>query len=548
MESKPWFQHYDPGIDLLCTYTTMLPKEQFLFWVNKQPERPYIYYLDDIITYNQANILACKLARQLQSIGMKKGDRLVLTLPNIPEFIIAVQACFKIGVIVVPTNPRYTERELAYRYANSGAKIAMCLAQHVDTLLELQKEKCPDLQNVIVVAGEQEKRSLAQIKGLFFYNQFLKSDDCDEPQEEGSLEDVAVLIYTGGTTGVSKGCSITNANLNAVALGWKQMSQYFTDFSRYKVLCCTPMYHIHGFQIAINSNILLGGSVVILSGLTPEEIIKAINRYEPNVLPVVPTLIRELMKRQDFAESKAHLIEHIGCGASPIPAAIMKEFENIIGVPIIEGYGASETTMAVSGNPMRKRKTGSVGLPYPQTDVKIVDIETGQKELPAGQIGELCFKGPQVIKEYWNNPKETKLAIKEGWWYSGDIGYMDEEGFLFLIDRKKDIINCSGFNVFSNEVDEVLNSHPKILEAGVVGIPDHKRGETVKAYVVKHPGEDLSKEEIKNFCRKYLTAYKVPREIEFIDVLPRTCVYKVDRKKLKLMNQQKRDQKSQEEK
>jgi len=537
MDSRPWHQFYDPGVDISPTYLKTSLKDQFITWVKKQPCRPYIYYLKEVISYEQANTLACKLANAMINAGVRKGDRVAISLPNMPEFVIAVHACLKAGAILVPTNPRYTKRELTHQYNDSGSETVICLDKYANINIELMQDKNIPIERLIVVPNAAANIILKVNKNVIGYNEFISHGQAVEPQVDVSVDDLVSLIYTGGTTGVSKGCCISNANLIAVASGWKQMCQFFTDFNNYKVLSSTPMYHIHGFQTAINSNILLGGSIVILPEITPDNIIKAINEFEPNVWPAVPPLIGGVTNLPDLATSKANKLQLIGCGSSPIPTSTITKFEDIVKAPILEGFGASETTMAVTSNPLQKRKVGSVGIPYPNIDVKVVDIKTGNSKLPSGEVGELCFKGPQVIKEYWEQPEETAQTFREGWWYSGDIGYIDEDGYIFVVDRKKDIIICCGFNVFSNEVDGILNSHPKILEAGVIGISDPKRGETVKAYVVIKPGEELSGDEIKQFCRQYLAAYKVPTHIEFVDILPRTSIQKLDRKALRLFEE-----------
>lgn len=535
MEGRPWYQHYDPGVNLSPSYLRTSLKEQFSTLVKKHPDRPYIYYLDEVITYEQANVLACKFANSMINIGIKKGDRVVVALPNMPEFVIIVHACLKIGAIVVPTNPRYTKRELTYQYLNSGAETVICLEQYVNINSEILQDNQKSVKRIIAILKTDSISNFPKNENIMSYNELVNHGQPSEPEIDIFLDDLAVIIYTGGTTGVSKGCCITNTNLIAVASGWKQMCQFFTDISNYKILSSTPMYHIHGFQTAINSNILLGGSIVIMPEITPDNILEAINKFEPNVWLAVPSLIGALTRNPGLAVSKINKLQHIGCGASPISISLMTKFESIVGVPIIEGYGASETSMAVASNPIQNRKVGSVGIPYPNIDFKVVDIKTGNIELLLGEVGELCFKGPQVVKKYWGNPEETALTFQDGWWHSGDIGYMDEDGFIFILDRKKDMIICSGFNVYSNEVENVLTSHPKILEAGVVGIPDSKRGETVKAYVVSKPAEELSEEEVRGFCRQYLAAYKVPVHVEFMDTLPRTSVQKIDRKALRLL-------------
>lgn len=532
MKEKLWQKYYDPGVILSPKYSKIPLKEQFIAQVKRDPDHPYIYCSDQVITYQEANIAACKLANALINAGIRKGDRVAITLPNISEFVISVQACLKIGAIIVLTNPRYKKRELTYQYSDSGAETVICLNENENINIELLKEKAGFLKRVIVIPNAEVDSNFPE--GIVGYKEFVRNSPEYEPEIDIDLEDIAVLVYTGGTTGVSKGCCVTNNNLIAVASGWKQMCQFFTDVNDYKVLSSTPMYHIHGFQTTINANILMGGSIIILPDITIDNIIKAINKHEPNVWPAVPAQICALTRRPDFSTSKIQKIQHLGCGSAPLPVSIIKKFEAMASVPIIEGYGASETSMAVASNPIKKRKIGSVGIPYPNIDFKVVDVNTGERELPIGEIGELCFKGPQVVKQYWKHPEETALALRDGWWHSGDIGYMDKDGFIFVLDRKKDMIICSGFNVFCNEVDDILNSHPHILEAGVIGIPDIKRGETIKAFVVVKPGKKLSEDEVKNYCRQYLAAYKVPTEVEFMDTLPRTYVHKLDRKALRL--------------
>jgi long-chain acyl-CoA synthetase len=539
MKEKPWYKSYDPGVILHPKYLQIPLKDQFKAWVDKQPDKPYIYYSDRTLTYQEVNSRACRLANAMLKMGVKKGDRVALTLPNISEFVVIVQACLKIGAIIVPTNPNYTKRELSYQYSDSGAETVFCYDRMCENTLEILREKHESLKQIIIISRSQGGYNIPDNEGIYDYNQFLELGEDIEPEIDISLEDMVLIIYTGGTTGVSKGCCITNSNEIAIASGWMQMCQYFTDTSNYRVLNSIPLYHIYGFHTSINTNIYVGGSIIIVSECTPDKILEAINRHEPNVWAAVPPLISALTRHPGLAWSKATKLQQIACGAAPIPVNEMEAFEKIVGVPIIEGYGASETSNAVASNPILRRKVGSVGIPYPNIDFKVVDAENGTKILPLGETGELCFKGPQVAKGYWQNPKETAVAFRDGWWHSGDLGFMDEDGFIFIVDRKKDMILCSGFNVYSVEVDRVLCSHPAILEAGVIGVPDPKRGETVKAFVVLKPGEEMTEDEVKLFCHKYLTAYKVPTIVEFIEELPRTSVQKLDRKALRSMEREK---------
>ncbi len=529
MTERPWFKYYDPGVEVSPVYSHLPLSRQFSLLVERQPDSPFIYCNDEIFSYAEINLAATRLANAMIAAGLEKGECVAIALPNMTEFVVIALACFKAGAIAVLTNPRYTAHELAGVYRDCCAKAVFCQADVLEKMCGLVQGKETCLSHVVLVTPGDAEAAILDNRKICSFNIFLAQGDVADPQIDIALDDIALLIYTGGTTGVSKGCCITHRNLVTVASGWKQMTGYFTDIDHYKVLSSTPMYHIHGFQTAINANILLGGSMIILPEISIEHILNAINRFEPNVWPAVPAQIVGILNHPGFAASKVANIQHVGCGSAPIPLAKMIQFEKITGVPIIEGYGATETTMAVTSNPSRFRKPGSVGIPYPNIDCKVVDIATGDNLLKQGEVGELCFKGPQIIRQYWHNNYETFITFRAGWWYSGDVGYQDEDGYVYIVDRKKDMIICSGFKVFCSEVDQVLNGHPKIREAGVVGIPDPVRGETVKAYVVLIPGESLTDLEIKAYCRQFLAAYKVPTHYEFVNALPRTSIEKLDR-------------------
>ncbi len=532
MPEKPWLSNYDPGINPDPEYSRLPLKDQFLELVRKQPGKPFIYYRKQVFSYAEIDTLAVRLANGMIAAGLKPGERVGVALPNSPELVVIFLACLKTGAIAVLTNPRYTIHELTGLYADCGARMLFCREAERGKFSEIRQRGKTALEQLVVLRKTPSVKRGGN-RNWRDYHALIEQGHLAEPRYRARLDDIVVLIYTGGTTGVSKGCCITNRNLIAVASGWKQMSQYFTDVDNYKILSSTPMYHVHGFQTAINANILLGGSMILLAEISVDRILSAINRFQPNVWPAVPAQIFGLLSHPDLTGSKANRIQHIGCGSSPLPLATMERFEKLVGVPIIEGYGASETSMAVASNPICRRKPGSVGIPYPNIDCQVVDVETGTKTLAPGEVGELCFKGPQIIREYWNNPKETALTFRDGWWYSGDVGYLDRDGYIFIVDRKKDMIICSGFKVFCNEVDNVLNSHPQIREAGVIGIPDPIRGETVKAYIALRPGEKVSVAQLKTFCRQYLAAYKVPTHFEFVEQLPRTAIQKLDRKHLR---------------
>jgi len=294
-----------------------------------------------------------------------------------------------------------------------------------------------------------------------------------------------------------------------------------------------PLYHIYGFNTNININKIAGGCSVLVTEPTIDNILAAVNRHEPNYYAAVPAMIFGLNQHPDTPKSRIRSIKGMICGSAPLAVEAMKQFEDLSGARITEGYGMSETSNVLTCTPFGKRKVGSVGLPWPDVDIRIVDIDTGTKDLPHGEAGELIAQSPTIMSGYWQNPEETKIALRDGWLYTGDIATMDEEGYIFIVDRKKDMILSSGFNVYPREIDEVLYTMPQVLRACCIGIPDEKRGESVKAFIVLKPGEKLTEEQVIEYCRERLSAYKVPREVAFIDELPLTAVGKPMRNALK---------------
>ena len=527
MQVRPWMDKYDQQLRLFSDKSIQLLNKRFAEVVKFRSNDRFIIYQDRSWTYGEVNDAANRLANYFSDLGIVAGDRVAISLPNSVEFIISTLACLKVGVIAVLTNPRYTEFELEYQYQDSGSRLVICRTADFAKISTIFKRGQAALEGILVV----DDKPATATESYCFNDATCGGGEVKD--YEWNVEEPVLIIYTGGTTGSSKGCCISTRNLNAVAFSWIEMCRTHTDIDNYCVLATTPMYHIHGLQTTLNANIFLGGSIVILDDIDCDTILKAINTYQPNVWPAVPRQIIGLACHDGLASSKISKIQHVGCGSSPLPVVIMKHFEQLSGVPIIEGYGATETTMAVSCNPVRYRKIGSVGIPYPNTDCKVVDLQTGNEEMPLGTVGELCFKGPQIIARYWQKEEETLNAFRDGWWYSGDIGYMDKDGFIYIVDRKKDMIICSGFKVFSSEVENVLNNHPDIAEAAIIGVSDPVRTETVKAFIVMKKEKRLTAAELNRYCRQYLAAYKVPTLYEFIDQLPRTAILKIDKKALR---------------
>ncbi len=407
--------------------------------------------------------------------------------------------------------------------------------------MEIKSSGKTSLKNILIIQVPGKECNTDPANGILDFNEMLKNTSSDIPERTASVDEIVSLQYTGGTTGVPKGCCLTNANFIAISTCYLTWGKSLLADVDYRCICTVPLYHIYGINTTFNFSIKTGGSIILLPEVTPDSIIDGINKYEPTFWPTVPTLLHLLTLHPKLPESKVKSIRCILSGSAPLPEETMRSFEEISGAKILEGYGGSETTNGITTNPVNRQKIRSVGLPFPDIKVKVVDLETGEEELPLGEPGELIFKGPLVIKEYWNNPEETAIAIKDGWLYTGDIGYMDDEGYIFIVDRKKDMIICSGFNVYPRDIDEVLYANPKVLEAGVIGVPDAKRGETIKAFVVTRQGETLTEQEILSWCKKSLAGYKIPTEIEFIDALPRTNMNKIDRKALRQMELNRRN-------
>ncbi len=530
---RPWFQSYDKGVRHSIDYPKVPLKELFNRNADANPERPYLIYEETVYTYRDSNARARRLANALVALGVRKGDRVALMSPNFPQYVFALEACYKLGAAVVPTNPNATLKEITHQFSDSGAETVVCWAGIADKPVQAMNRKLAPVKRVVVfkAGGVQE---YAKGPGVHDFDDISAAAPDTEPDVVVTSSDLAMLQYTGGTTGVSKGCMLSNFNIVAIACQDHEWFKGSYESEPYlKTLCCMPLYHIYGFNTNININKIAGGCSVIVTTPTPDNILAAINRHEPNYYAAVPAMIFGLNEHPDTPKSRIHSIKGIICGSSPLAVEVMKKFEDLSGAVITEGYGLSETSNVLTCTPFGRRKPGSVGLPWPDVDIRIVDIDTGTKDMPVGEPGELIAKSPTNMSGYWNNPEETAIAIRDGWLYTGDIATMDDDGFFFIVDRKKDMILCSGFNVYPREVDEVIYELPQVFKTCAVGVPDAKRGESVKSFVVLKPGEKLTEDEVIAHCREKLSAYKVPKSVEFIDELPLTAVGKPMRNELK---------------
>ncbi len=510
-------------------------KDEFIKWVRANPEKPYIYCNDLVYSYEETNQIAKKLANALLGLGVKKGDRVSLVIPNIPEFVFSSHAIMKIGAIIVPVNPLYTVPEMVYNFSDSGAETVIVYGPVAPKVLEVMRSGQTQLKTMIVMQVPGKEVALEPVDDILDYASIIAAASDLEPEIHLDNKDIVILIYTGGTTGVPKGCCLTNNNFVAFYTVFIEWARAMFPPQELRTLCTVPLYHIYGFNMQINANLASGGTMILVPEVTPDNVLDAIDRFLPTYWPAVPALIQMLNMHPRLPQSKASSIRFLLSGSAPLPVEAMKKFEEITGSTIIEGFGGSETTNGVMVNPKGKRKPGSVGIPFPDMDVRIVDLKNGVEEVPTGEPGELLLKGPLIIEKYWNKPEETANAIKDGWFYTGDIATMDEDGYITIVGRTKDMIISSGFNVYPRDIDELLYTHPKVLDAGAIGVPDPVRGESVKVFVVLKPDESMTEEEVIEFCRTSLAAYKVPRYVEFLDDIPRTNMKKVDRKALREM-------------
>ena len=566
LSTRPWIRHYEQGVPAQLD----IP-DQPLTWlldqtVSRFPSRTAIIYYGTKLSYARLSSLANRFAVALQRLGVKKGDRVALALPNIPQYPIAFYGALRAGAVVVPTNPLYTAHEMQHQMADSGARIlvmlddfypvlrpvrAQTVLEHivvtsaVDFLppmlrmlypLSQRREKHPEHHNQRLTGKELHDDSTLHEMSTMLESHAKVGIEVFNLPVQATGDDLAVLQYTGGTTGLSKGAMLTHHNLLSNALQARSWTPNAHDGEEV-VLCVAPFFHSYGMTVGMNLAIRAAATMVLLPRFKADDVVKAIERYRPTQLPGIPTMYLAIMRATGKHAEKLSSIKYCISGAAALPAKVRTDFEAMTGGKLVEGYGLSEASPVTHCNPLNGDvRDGSVGLPMPNVDAAILNPETHEL-LPAGQVGEIVVKGPNIMKGYWNRDEETASIFYNGWMRTGDIGRMDEEGYFYIVDRAKDLIIASGFNVYPREVEEVLFQHPAIQEAAVAGTPDEYRGETVAAFIVLKPGfapTDETRKDILAFCKQELAAYKVPKILEFRDSLPKTLVGKVLRRELKV--------------
>lgn len=491
--------------------------------VGKFPDHSVLTEGERRITYSELSEMAGRFASALHEAGVEKGDRVGLMLPNCPEYAISFFGAMRAGAAATQVNPVYVGRELTHIFENSGSETVVVHAAMYSKVREIRADT--PLKRIICVGQPEGGIS----DGDTFFDDLIAFASVDAPEVEIEPDDLSSIQYTGGTTGVSKGAMLTHANLlGGVRQTMDLLIEDPDDFPENgKVVAVAPFFHIFGMTMVLLFGMRMGWNLLTVPRFAPDVVMRMIRDEEPVMLPGVATLFVALHNYPEMEEYGLDKVKLYTSGGASVPLGLLRSFERRTGRPIWEGYGLSEGAPATFNTYLRGPVGGSIGVPIPGSDIKIVDIETGERETPIGEPGELMLKGPQVMKGYWRMPDETNNALRDGWLYTGDIARMDEDGYLYVVDRKKEVINASGFKVYPREVEEVLYEHPDIVEGVAVGAPDEYRGETVKAFVVKKDGSPLSEEEVISHCKENLAPYKVPRFVEFRDELPKSAVGKL---------------------
>jgi len=547
---KPWLKHYEPSVPATLQYPPWPLHKVLESSASRYPTATATIFMDARLSYAQLQALVDRFAALLQQLGVRRGDRVAIYLANCPQFVVGYYGALKAGAIVVPFNPLYSAREVEHQLRDSGAQTMLVMSRFYPIVKEVRPRTA--LKNVIVTnikeyfppvlkllftlareKREGDRQDISADPDTWWFQDLMAQAPATPVPVEVKPADRAVLLYTGGTTGVPKGAELSHANVLANALQCRHWVPTIRDGQEI-ALTALPLYHSFGMTTCMNLGIQAAAALLLIPN--PRDIaglMKSINKHHPTLFPGVPTIYVAFNNFPGIARYDVRSIRACISGAAGLPVEVQTRFQELTGGHLVEGYGLSEASPVTHCNPVFGRnEVGTIGLPVCDTDARIMDLETGTRELAPGEVGELVLRGPQVMKGYWNMPHETAITLRDGWLYTGDIATMDEEGYFRIVDRKKDMIIAGGFNVYPRDVEEVLYSHPKVKEAVVAGIPDAYRGETVKAYIVLREGQDATAQEIIQFCRQNMARYKVPTAVEFRTELPKTIVGKMLRRVL----------------
>jgi long-chain acyl-CoA synthetase len=545
---KIWLKSYASNVPKEMTFEDITLPEALARSAKQFPENPALIFQGKSISFRKLDDMASRFASALRGLGVKPGDKVALLLPNLIQMVVATYGIFRAGAVAVMNNPLYTDRELKHQLNDSGSKFLVCLDLLAPRMVNLRSKTgitkiiCCHIRDYLPFPAKQLfpvlkkgmhcKKPVAN--DVYEFTKLLKQFQPSTEPAKLTFEDTAVILYTGGTTGVSKGVQLTHGNLS---VNVQQCVAWFPDIKRGSEICigALPFFHCFGMTTAMNTAIFFAWTDVLIPKPDPKTILEAVSKYKATYMPAVPTLYNGMINYPDLKKYDLTSLVRCFSGGAPMPLETLKNFENLTGGQICEGYGLTESSPVAHINPYgAKSKPGTIGLPIPNTLAKLVDVDDYPKEITTpGELGELCIKGPQIMKGYINRPDETELSLRDGWLLTGDIAIFDDEGYFSIIDRKKDMIISSGFNIYPRDVDEVLFSHPKVREACVIGVPDAYSGERIKAFVVLRERQTATTEEIIAYCAKNLAKYKVPKYVEFVNELPKSAVGKILRKELR---------------
>ncbi len=558
MDSKLWQANYDKGVPTTIEY----PKAPLFHFLEnaarKYPDRACTIFKGAVVTYKEMEEITNRVAAALVDMGVKKGDRVGIFMPNSPQFVMAYYGILKAGGAVVATNPLYTPPEIEHQASDAGIEYMFVMTNFYETIKKAQpktkikklivtnlKESLPPITRLLFTLLREKKGGFKIEGGLrggdvWFQDVLAKYSNASKPNVEIAPDDTALFQYSGGTTGVSKGAVAMHRNVVANTL---QIKSWMPGLEEGKevVLMAIPLFHVYGMVAGMNFAMANSASMVMVPNARDlKDVLDNIAKYKATIFPGVPALYNGINNHPDVKAGKYNLSSIKACisGSAPLLRETKEQFEKLTGGKVFEGFGLSEAPTATHCNPLEgENKTGSIGMPLPDVECKIISLDDGETELQQGEIGEIVIHGPQVMKGYHNMPTETVNTLRtlsDGklWLFTGDIARVDEDGYFYIVDRKKELIKPGGFQVWPREVEEVVAAHPKVMDVGVAGIPDPYRGETVKAWVVVKPGETLTEEELKAFCKERLAAYKVPTHYEFRAELPKTTVGKILRREL----------------
>ncbi|MGA1844894.1 MAG: long-chain-fatty-acid--CoA ligase [bacterium] len=548
-QNKPWCEHYEPGVPLALEYEKKCLPEFLDASAHRCPDRMALLFKGYTLTFRELKKMVDRFAACLHHFGIRKGDRVSILLPNSIPCVVSYYAVLKVGGIAIMNNPLSSIRELEYQFNDSGSTCLITLDLLANRMIDL-RPKTPIRQIIYTSIGDYlpffnrlifplvaAKRKLAaKVKpagDVYRWKEILNNCPSDPPNVSIGYDDIAMYQYTGGTTGISKGAILTHGNLSVQV---QQLAAWFPQFHNDHVvmLGALPFFHVFGLTAAMNFAVYMGWGNILIPKPKPETLIEAIRKYRPVFAPLVPTMYIGILNHPDI--NKVDMTSIKGCfsGSAPLPVELIREFEGRTGAVIVEGFGLTEASPVTHINPFGgKRKVGSVGLPLPDTECRIVDLRDGKTEVPVGEAGELLIKGPQVMNGYLNRPGETKLTLDDGWLHTGDVARMDDEGYFYIVDRIKDLVLSGGCNVYPRDVEEVLFENPKVKEVAAIGKPHPTRGECVKVFCVLKKGQTATQQELIEFCKGKLAIYKLPTEVEFMADLPKNRIGKILKKDLR---------------